>query len=460
MNHLLNITKKELRELLTPGSLISIVFIVILFMALGQGMSGQTEKATAPADIGIQLPDGVALTDNVYDTITYEALIYASYAGIYGSDVDPSEYIHLITSEEAAYEDADAICRAVADNGYKYAISVPSDIQSNIDAYKSSSVYVYYVYKDGGVFSTVSAASATGLIENMSDILSISALSKITGTTAQETYNLEHPLTTSDSTYTLINGEVYDDITPSEIYNAQMSQSMMVPIVVMIVISMVGSVIITSMGSEKENKTLETLLTMPVRRTTIVSGKLLAAAVMGLIYGVFYLIGMMFYTDGVTSGVSSSISLDDYGLGMGISDWGILFGILFLSIFSALGLCMILGAFTKNYKMAQTMVMPFTVMAIIPMMVLLFSDWNSLPGVLQAVMFAIPFSHPMMAMTNLALENTALIVGGAVYLLVLDIVLVIITVRLYNSDILITGLDKTKIMKKFGISSKKKGKKL
>lgn len=52
---------------------------------------------------------------------------------------------------------------------------------------------------------------------------------------------------------------------------------------------------------------------------------------------------------------------------------------------------MILGAFTRNLKMAQTMIMPITVLAMLPMMVFLFSGWYSLPSVLKGVMFAIPF---------------------------------------------------------------------
>lgn len=118
---------------------------------------------------------------------------------------------------------------------------------------------------------------------------------------------------------------------------------------------------------------------------------------------------------------------------------------------------MILGAFTRNYKMAQTMIMPVTVMAILPMMVFLFAGWNSLPGVLQAVMFAIPFSHPMMAMTAIVTGNVALIAGGIAYLAILDIVLVIITVRVYNSDILITGVDfkNLKIVKKMSSTRRK-----
>ncbi len=462
MNHLVNITKKELRELLTPGTMLSIIMVVILFVALGQGMSGQTEKALAPADIGVQYQVDDPTTE-IYGGITYENLVQSAYIALYGENVDLNK-IHVISKEEVAYGDTTAICKTISANGYKYALSIPKEIESKVASYESTTLPVYYVYKDGGVFSTVSAASANSLITQMSNILSINVLKdKLSGISsdpeeaAKQAYAAEHPLIVSGSqTYTYINGSVHDNVTPSEIYNAQMSQSMMVPIVVMIVISMVGSVIITSMGSEKENKTLETLLTMPVRRTTIVSGKLLAAAIMGLIYGIFYLIGMMFYAEGMTSGLSSSVNLDELGLGMDMIKWAILFGILFLAIFSALGICMILGAFTKNYKMAQTMVMPITVMAIIPMMVLLFSDYNSLPGFLQAVMFAIPFTHPMMAMPNLVLGNTSLIIGGAAYLLILDIVLILITVRLYNSDVLITGLDKSKFKSLFRGSKRRK----
>ncbi len=141
---------------------------------------------------------------------------------------------------------------------------------------------------------------------------------------------IQYPiLTTPDTTYTLINGKVYTNVTPAVIQSSQMGQSLMIPIIVMLVISMVGSIVITSMGTEKENKTLETLLTMPVRRTTVVTGKLLSAVIMGLFYGVCYLVGMMFYSHGMTSGMSS-VNLNDYGLGMTPVGWIILFVVLFL----------------------------------------------------------------------------------------------------------------------------------
>ena len=448
MNHLLNVTKKELRELFTPGAVASVVLVIVIFVVMGQAMSGHSDEISAPPSIGVVYEEDASIV--IYDNYTYQSLVEAAYKSTYGNNVDLS-HIHVM---KAAYGDEKAITDEISSNGYKYAIALPKALHTNLDhtsatQCEKTTIPVYYVYKSGGVFSSTSSITSASLVSNISSLLSLSIMKTITGNPDPAiVYNLEHPVVTSNSqTHTLVNGKVYEGVTPYQISSAQLGQSMMIPIVVMLVITMVGSVVVSSMGSEKENKTLETLLTMPVKRTVIVSGKLLAAAIMGLFYGGCYLIGMMSYSNGLSSGLSS-INLNDYGLGMTPVGWVTLFVILFLSIFSALGICMILGAFTKNYKMAQTMVMPVSVMAIIPMMVLLFSDWSSLPTLLQGIMFAIPFSHPMMAMSNIVLGNTALIMAGIAYLAVLDAVLVFITVRLYNSDILITGLDKAAVMSK------------
>lgn len=47
----------------------------------------------------------------------------------------------------------------------------------------------------------------------------------------------------------------------------------MIPLVIMIIIMMVDSIVINSMGFEKENKTLETLFTMPINKTPSSAGR-------------------------------------------------------------------------------------------------------------------------------------------------------------------------------------------
>lgn len=472
MNHLINITKKEVREMLTPGTIASMVLVVVMFCAIGSAISSETESSSSAPDIGVAYAesaedysaddlsgwiqgfrDGIPSFSDPKDVMS---LIAVSYMALYNTDSERAlASIHYLDADPG---DASALTQAVSDSDLKFAISVDSalidNVKSIITNYASASaenertsIGVYFSYRDEGLYGSASSSTGISLVSQMNTVLSEVIL---LGTGAEDLEGIIQPLSWGGSNnHTEINGTVYDDVTPYDISGAMMSQSFMVPIVVMIVIVMVGSIVISSMGSEKENKTLETLLTMPIKRTTIVSGKLLAAAIMGLIYGLAYMVGMMFYTDGITYG-ADSVDLSDYGLAMGASDWAVLMAVLFLSIFSALAICMILGAFTKNYKMAQTMTMPISVLALIPMFVFMFLSWDSLPAAAQALLFAIPFSHPMMVMNNLVFGNISLVAGGIAYLIVLDAFLVWLTVKIYNSDVLITGLDRSKAGRMFG----------
>ena len=223
---------------------------------------------------------------------------------------------------------------------------------------------------------------------------------------------------------------------------------MFVPLIVMLIIVMIGSIVISSMGNEKENKTLETLLTLPVSRITIVAGKLIGSTIAGLVMGMLYMVGMYFYINGISGTGTSDVSIESLGLSLSVFDWIIVTAFMFLSIICALGICMILGALAKNYKAAQTYIMPISILAVIPMFVTMFSSIDSLPGFAQVLMFLIPFTHPMVIMQNLMFGNTLWIVGGAIYLIAFTLVTFYITVRIYNSDILITGVRLGKKKKK------------
>jgi ABC-2 type transport system permease protein len=226
-------------------------------------------------------------------------------------------------------------------------------------------------------------------------------------------------------------------VSPTIISNVMSSQSFIMPLIVMMVIIYAGSIVISSMGTEKENKTLETLLTMPVSRTSIVFGKLIGAAVVGLLMAIIFMMGMGYYFSSLMG--SATIDLAQYGLTLGIVDY-ILVGIsLFSALVFALALCMVLGIFTKNYKAAQTMTMPVTFLAMIPMFVTMFTDFDTLPTVAQAVVFAIPFSHPMIAMRSLMFDDYLLVLSGIAYSATVALLMMFVAVTLFRKDILLTG---------------------
>jgi len=69
----------------------------------------------------------------------------------------------------------------------------------------------------------------------------------------------------------------------------------------------------------------------------------------------------------------------------------------------------------------------------------MFKDFDTIPAVLKVVLFAIPFSHPMMAVRSLMLDNYPLVIGGIAYAAFFTVIMIAVAVRIFNSDRLLTG---------------------
>lgn len=246
------------------------------------------------------------------------------------------------------------------------------------------------------------------------------------------------PMVKSETTY--FKQMTMDDISPSTVSGVLSSQSFLIPLVVMLVILMSGGSIIGSMGMEKENKTLETLLTMPVKRRDIVMGKLAGAAVVGLLMAIVYMAGMGYYMGSLQG--QSAIDMARFGLVLDPLDYLLVGLSLFLAVLGALALCMLMGAFARDFKSAQTLTMPITFLAMVPFFIMMMKDFSTLPLVGQAVIFLIPFSHPMMVMNNLMFNDYGLVIAGIAYEAVFAAVTVGLSVWLFKKDMLITGWKK------------------
>ena len=436
MSHMTSIIRKEVRELLTPGSVISVLVMVVLFAGLGGLIGGEVDSAAELPTFGFVVDeDGKYYDDwNPYDVLCNETN--------YGAEADSK-----IILMDSAYGDDEAILAEMREKGITSVLALP-----DADSFRESmtngtqvTMKQYYLYEPTGLFGTVSSSVLSSVVSILNTSLSQEIMSSA-GTGLDYDFVTNPIVSGTNDVSTIVDGEVHTGITPSDISNEITSQTLMIPIVIMIIIMMVGSIVISSMGSEKENKTLETLLTMPIKRTSIVSGKIVAAAIVGLVYGLAYMVGMSIYMGSMTGTIagSSSVNLEDLGMSLDILDWFLIMVSMFLAIVCALGICMILGAFAKNYKSAQTMTMPLSILAMIPMFIIMFTGWYGSGGVLQAITFAIPFSHPMMAMQALMYGDMTLVLGGIAYMAAFALVSILITVRLYNSDILITGLGQNK----------------
>lgn len=419
MNHLFNLIKKEVKELLTPASLLPIVIIAILFATLGSFTgTAISESQQNTATIGIiNLDSGFGNDD-------YSLLALATLA----------EYNVTLIYNGTTIAELDVAKQAMRDEGAAALLIFAESYSDDIENGSKGTILIYWNMKGTGLFDSLSSAPVYGIISLISSETSRKLISD--GSASLDPVNTTSPLATASNT--ILGDKEMIGIDPMTVSGLLDSQNMMMPILIMIIIVMVGGIIISSMGMEKENKTLETLLTLPVNRTTIVAGKLIGSAVVGLLFGLIYMAGMAYYMQGFNM-ASADYDLTQYGLSLDLFDWVILAVMLFLAILCALGLCMILGAFAKNYKAAQSLTLPISFLAMVPMFIVMFTDYNTLPLLLQVIVFIIPFSHPMMGMNNLMFDNQLLVYGGLIYLAAFTLATVYITVRLYKSDILLTG---------------------
>jgi ABC-2 type transport system permease protein len=423
MSALGNITKKEIKELLTPATILPIVIIAVIYGAMGSGIEGIQEQSKEPPIIGVINEDNSTLSMNVVNILNQSAKI------IFNSS--------SISDKQAGLE------KLKQENGVAL-IVIPSNFTENIFNKLPGQINVNWIMKGAGVLSTISSGIVDYLITNINTNISSELIQENNSKNA--TFILS-PTQRVETTY--FKDREIPGLSPTVIMSMLSSQSIMTPIIMMMIIILAGQIVITSMALEKENKTLETLLTLPVKRTSIVTGKIVAAAAIGLILAVIYMIGMNTYFQGL--GVSQGgINLAEYGLVLNSPQEFLLVGIsLFVTLIAGLALCMLLGTFAKNFKSAQTLVFPIVALAMIPMFITMFADYDTLPIALKIFTFAIPFSHPMMAPRFLIFGDYFMVIAGIIYVSIFAIVIIAIVVWVFKTDRIITGTTKFSLNKIF-----------
>jgi ABC-2 type transport system permease protein len=402
-----NIVKKEFKELFVLSTILPIVIIAIVFGSVGNMIGNVGQTMEEKPVIGIADMDGGDFSNIAVSILGETAKVIYD-----GSDAEEG-------LEEVRKENGVAL------------LVIPENFSENIYADHPGEIEIYWIMRGTGMMDSISSSVAEGLIQAVNQGISTKLI--------QEGNSLDPALIlapTKRIDTTFLKGKEVEGLSPGQLGNMLMSQSIVVPIVVMMLVIMAGSSVISSMGLEKENKTLETLLTLPVGRSQIVFGKIIGSALVGLIMAAIYMLGFSRY---MNSFQFSDINLADFGLTLSMPDY-LLVGIsLFVALLAGLSLCIVLGTFAKNYRSAQALIFPITALAMISMFTTIFKDFDTLPVVLRILAFAIPFSHPMMAMRALIVDNYWLVVGGIAYTAVFTIIMVAVAVRIFNSDRLLTG---------------------
>ncbi|MEM3701054.1 MAG: ABC transporter permease subunit, partial [Candidatus Bathyarchaeia archaeon] len=309
-----NILLKELKELVRdPKILLGMIIVpMVMFPVLGgvinYAISSAQERA-AKANLIVVDNDGGYWADIFTDTLRM--------AGI------------NVFSENNVLLNDENITRLLSKYNVTQILEIPKGFNETINAYCSGQnvsveLKFYGVLSTVGAFESVGSSAIDALIEQFNRQV------------APNVVRVEKS--------TVIKGEVKRGVDPAMLSGLLMSQSIALPITIMILLTFSVQIAATSVAIEKEEKTLETLLTLPMNRLSILLGKLSGSIIIAAVGAVAYMAGYSYLLGSAISGIPANINLDLAALGLTPTFYGyLLLGLsLFVTMLSALALAVIM----------------------------------------------------------------------------------------------------------------------
>jgi len=128
-------------------------------------------------------------------------------------------------------------------------------------------------------------------------------------------------------------------------------------------------------------------------------------------------------------------------LGLAPSLFGyMLLGIsLFVTLLSALAIAVVLSAFAENVRSAQSLVGYVYPFLFIPSLILMYVDINTLPLAVKIVLYAIPYSHPIIASRAVTMGDYWTAALGIVYVSIFTLVIMYFASRLFATEKVLTA---------------------
>jgi len=404
-----NLLLKELKELMRdPKILLGMIIIpLVMFPVLGgiMGFSIQSaqESATKATLLVLNNDKGnwsVLFIDDLATVMKVKAV----------NDVTPSQ----------------ALAQGLLAN-YTQMVEIPADFSANLTEHFSGKenikavVKSYSAFSGGGIFEGIGSTMIDNFVYQFNRALAPDAV------------------TTFKSS--IIKGEIVEGVDPQVLSNLMLSQAIAMPITIMILLSYSMQIAATSVAMEKEEKTLETLLTVPMDRFAILMGKLSGSIIVAAIGAVTYMIGFNYYMSSFTATIPAGTGVDLVRLGLAPSLFGyLLLGIsLFVTLLSALALAVIISAFAEDVRGAQSVVGYIYPFVFVPSLVLMYVDINSLPLALKIILYAIPYSHPIIASKAVVMGDYWTAVLGIVYVTAFTLVVMYAASRLFATEKILTA---------------------
>lgn len=261
------IVVKEIRELLTRRMLLPFVAVMVLFLFIGRAIRGEEKKASAPQPLLVLIQDRASVTDTIISRLENSGFL------ITRTDVSKDQALKIAQEEN-----------------FSALLVLPEGIDRQLTNAEPVTVEVYTILKGFSFARTIRSVKVKSTIARINTELAKKLLQNLVPDLSAE--NIQQPLKTDE--YVVLKGRTAQG-SPEMVQGVVISQTFLIPIVFLMVIIYASQMIAASIGQEKENKTLETLLTVPINRVSIVIGKMLGAVIAAVVISAIFMAAMVYY---------------------------------------------------------------------------------------------------------------------------------------------------------------------
>ena len=415
MKKFANLLKKEIKELITRQLIASLILTLVLFYFIGNIARSEMGKVQGVKDIYV--------LDLDESDLSGEILRNLAFANFRINQVD--------------LRDKDlAIDLVRKDSKISLLLIIPKGFASSVSSFQPKEIETYSFIRSFSMSSSINSEILNQIIVSINNYLSDNILKTKLPDLSPKI--IKNPI--KNRNFIVVKDRMAEG-SITDVNNFVYSQSIFVPIILMMIIVFSSQMVLSAIAMEKQDKTLETLLTVPISRNHIVIAKMLASGIVGFVSAGIYMVGFRFYMGGFMGNISNA-QVNEVVQKLNLrftADSYILLGIsLFLAILCALALATILGVLTEDLKSAQSASFPLVFLVLIPYFLTILSDINSLEFPLKVIVLAIPFTHPFLASQNLMFGNYMVVLYGILYMLVVFVILVFIAGRIFSTDRVLT----------------------
>ncbi|MCJ7719006.1 ABC transporter permease [Candidatus Bathyarchaeota archaeon] len=398
-----NFLLKELKELIRdPKILLGMIIVpLIMFPILGAVMSFSVQSAQETAG-----KTTIIILNHDNGTASSEFIAYINSS------------LRVVEARVATIADAVPL---LAENNATVIVEIPADFTRNMTARVGVRVRFSSMYAGSGLLESVGSSVVDALVQ-------------------QFNRNIAPDLVLPEKS-AIVKGKIVEGVDPAMLSSLMLSQAIAMPITMMILLSYSMQIAATSVAMEKEEKTLETVLTLPMDRFAILMGKLSGSIIVAGFGALAYMIGFNYYLGSFTMMIPAGANVDLVSLGLVPSPFGYLLqGIsIFVALLSALALAVILSSFAEDVRSAQSMVGYIYPFIYLPSLALIYLDINALPLAVRIIIYAIPYSHPIIASKAITMGDYWTAILGIVYVAVFTVVIMYIASRLFATEKILTA---------------------